>query len=93
METQTKVTKDLNTEIYTIEFENGKKITTKVSEQVFTDLKNVGVIFAETEEEEQKQLEGYLIRAASQFVEQGLDKEKSVNGKYDTAIGGMEDEF
>ncbi len=79
---------------YTIELSDGKIIKTDITDQLINDLKSFNIIDGTSSiEEQQKQLEGYLIIAAQQFVDQGLFQIKQVDGKIDTSIGGLDDEF
>lgn len=63
----------LNEELYEIEFPDGYTIKSQVTEKLVTDLKSFGVIgMGLPEAEETRQLEGYLIRAAQEYVAKGL---------------------
>lgn len=68
-------------------------IRTKISDRFIEDIKLMGILPANaTTEESTKVLEGYLIAAAKQFLQQNLNKIKQ-DGRGKLDVPGIDDEF
>lgn len=83
-----------NPNFYIISFPDGYELKTEVSETLRNDLENFGIIpESASPEEKESILQSYLIKSAQRYTELNLNNTKQSNGKLDTPIGTIEDEF